>query len=167
MDLYQNQRVGVFVDVQNMYHSAKHLYTKNVNFGKILEVAVGERQLIRAFAYVVKADAPKEQGFFDALEKSGYEMRTKDIQVFAGGMKKGDWDVGMAVDAVKTADRLDTIVLVTGDGDFQPLVTYLKENKGCRVEVMAFAKSSSSRLIEVADQFTDLGESPSLFLLGK
>jgi uncharacterized LabA/DUF88 family protein len=163
---YQHQRVGVFVDVQNMYHTAKHIYNANVNFGKILEKAVGQRQLIRAFAYVVKADAPKEQSFFDALEKAGYEIRVKDIQVFAGGMKKGDWDVGMAVDAIKTADRLDTVVLVTGDGDFAPLVTYLKENKGCRVEVFAFSKSASAKLIEVADNFTDLGENKNLYLLG-
>ncbi len=167
MELYQNQRIGVFVDVQNMYHTAKHLYSKNVNFGKILETAIGGRQLIRAFAYVVKADAPKEKGFFDALEKAGYEICVKDIQIFAGGMKKGDWDVGMAVDAIKTAERLDTIILVTGDGDFQPLVTYLRENKGCRVEVLAFAQSASSRLIEVADQFIDLGEDPAKYLIAK
>jgi uncharacterized LabA/DUF88 family protein len=163
--VYQYQRVGVFVDVQNMYHTAKHLYGGNVNFNKILENAVGNRQLIRAFAYVVKADAPKEQGFFDALVKGGYEVCVKDIQVFAGGMKKGDWDVGMAVDAIKIASRLDVVVLVTGDGDFVPLVTYLKENKGCRVEAMAFSRSASARLIESVDHFVDLGETPSQYLL--
>lgn len=168
MDIkYQHQRIGVFVDVQNMYHSAKHLYSKNVNFGKILETAIGNRQLIRAFAYVVKADSPKEESFFEALGKAGYEVCIKDIQVFAGGMKKGDWDVGLCVDAIKTATRLDTVVLVTGDGDFQPLVWYLRENKGCRVEVMAFERSASSRLIEIADHFIDLGSDPEKYLLNK
>lgn len=162
---HEHQRVGVFVDVQNMYHTAKHLYNSNVNFGKILETAIGSRQLIRAFVYVVKADAPKEQSFFDALEKVGYEIRVKDIQIFAGGMKKGDWDVGMAIDAIKTADKLDTVVIVTGDGDFIPLVTYLKENKGCRVEAMAFGRSASAKLIESVDHFVDLGDKLDLYLM--
>ncbi len=155
---YTNQRVGVFIDVQNMYYSARAMYDSHVSFGKILEKAIGKRQLIRAFAYVVRSDAPKEQTFFDALEKFGLEIRSKDIQIFPGGEKKGDWDVGLAVDAIKTADRLDVVVLVSGDGDFQPLVTYLKENKGCRVEGIAFGRSTSAKLIESLDQFFDLDQ---------
>jgi len=111
------QRVGVLVDVANMYYSAKNIHGSRVNFGKILEDAVGERQLVRALAYVIKADSPDEQKFFDALDKQGFELKMKDLQVFAGGAKKGDWDVGITVDAIKLADRLDTIVLVAGDGD--------------------------------------------------
>jgi uncharacterized LabA/DUF88 family protein len=153
---YSNQRVGVFIDVQNMYYSARAMYDSHVNFGKILEQAISKRQLIRAIAYVIKSDAPKEQTFFDALEKVGLEIRSKDIQIFPGGEKKGDWDVGVAVDAIKIADRIDVVVLVTGDGDFTPLVTYLKENKGCRVEGIAFGRSTSSRLIESLDHFYDL-----------
>src|SRR3972149_2438384 len=134
------QRVGVFIDIQNLYYSAKNLYSAKVNFGKILETAVAGRQLIRAFAYVIRADIPEEQPFFDALTKSGFEVKMKDIQIFPGGVKKGDWDVGVAVDAIKLADRLDAIVLVAGDGDYTPLVTYLQENKGCLVEVVAFGR---------------------------
>lgn len=162
---YSNQRVGVFIDVQNMYYSARAMYDSYVNFGKILETAIGKRQLIRAFAYVIKSEAPKEQAFFDALSKAGLEIRSKDIQVFAGGAKKGDWDVGIAVDAIKTADRLDVVVLVTGDGDFTPLVTYLRENKGCRVEGISFGRSTSGKLIESLDQFYDLDSNPKTYLL--
>lgn len=161
---YPNQRVGVFVDVQNLYYSAKAMYDSNVNFGRILEAAVNGRQLIRAMAYVIKSEAPKEQGFFDALEKAGLEIRSKDIQIFADGQKKGDWDVGIAVDAIKVADRLDVVILATGDGDFNPLVTYLKENRGCRVEGIAFARSTSAKLTEVLDSFTDIDERPNHFL---
>lgn len=153
---YNNQRVGVFVDVQNMYYSARAMYEMNVNFAKILETAADGRQLIRAIAYVIKSEAPKERTFFEALEKAGFEVRSKDIQVFANGQKKGDWDVGIAVDAIKIADRLDVIVLVTGDGDFVPLVTYLRENRGCRVEGVAFGRSSSTKLIESLDRFVDI-----------
>lgn len=153
---YGNQRVGVFIDVSNLYHSARAIYNANVNFSRILDAAVNGRQLIRALAYVVKSEAAKEQGFFDALTKTGLDVVSKDIQVFGDGTKKGDWDVGISVDAIKIADRLDVVVLVTGDGDFVPLVRYLKENKGCRVEGISFGKSTSARLIEELDSFTDI-----------
>ncbi len=150
------QRVGVFVDVQNMYYSAKHLYHAKVNFAKILENAVKDRQLIRAIAYVIKADIKEEANFFEALEKIGYELKTKDLQIFVDGSKKGDWDVGIAMDTMRLSSKLDVVVLVSGDGDFRDLVEHLK-SFGCRVEVMAFKKTASSKLISVADSFTDLG----------
>ncbi len=160
---HKDQRVAVFVDVANMYYSAKHLYGSRVNFGKILEEAVADRRLVRAIAYVIKAEAPEEQSFFDALDKQGYEVKSKDLQVFAGGAKKGDWDVGISVDAVKLSERLDTVVLVTGDGDYVPVVEYLK-SQGRQVEVMAFGKSTSTKLREAADDFTDLDADPKKYL---
>jgi uncharacterized protein (TIGR00288 family) len=162
---HKDQRIAVLVDVQNMYHSAKNLYGARVNFKEILKNAVGPRKLIRATAYVVRTETEEERQFFEALSKSGFEVKMKDLQVFPGGMKKGDWDVGMAVDAIKFADLMDSIVLVTGDGDFIPLVEYLKINKGIQTEVMAFGKSASGKLKEIADGFTDLGESPEKYLL--
>ncbi|MEX1123927.1 MAG: NYN domain-containing protein [Patescibacteria group bacterium] len=159
-----SQRVGVFVDVQNLYYSARAMHDSNVNFGKLLQTAVGDRQLIRAIAYVIKSEAPKEQGFFDALAKAGLEVKSKDIQIFGDGQKKGDWDVGIAVDAIKIADRLDVVVLATGDGDFVPLVTYLRENRGCLVEGISFERSTSAKLIEVLDNFTDIAANPKQYL---
>jgi len=164
---HKNQRIGVFVDVQNMYYSAKNLYGKKVNFQEILKNAIAERKLIRSIAYVIKAQTKEEQSFFDALTKQGFEVKMKDLQVFPGGMKKGDWDVGIAMDTVKSADKLDVIVLVTGDGDFLPLVTYLQENKGCLVEVMAFGETASGKLLEIADDFIDLSKSKAKYLLKK
>jgi len=122
---HESQRVAVFVDVANMYYSAKNLYDgAKVNFGQVLARAVSGRQLVRAMAYVIRAEVGEEQAFYEALEKQGYEVRAKDLQVFPGGAKKGDWDVGMSIDAIRAADKLDTIVLVTGDGDFVSLVDY-------------------------------------------
>jgi len=162
---HKDQRVGVFVDVQNMYYSAKNLYKAKVNFGNILKTAVDNRELIRAIAYVIKAFAPEEKSFFDALGNQGFELRMKDLQVFYGGHKKGDWDVGLAVDAIRLSDRLDAVVLVTGDGDYAPLVEYLKYNRGCQVEVIAFGESCSSLLKELADEFTDLSQNKQRFLI--
>lgn len=155
---HKEQRIGVLIDVQNLYHSAKHLHSARVNFKEVLKSALAGRKLIRTIAYVVRTETEEEKAFFDALERMGIEIRVKDLQIFPGGAKKGDWDVGIAVDAVRLADLLDAIVLVTGDGDFVPLVEYLKFNRGLQVEAMAFKKSSSSRLQEVVDDFTDLGE---------
>lgn len=165
MQKHLEQRVGVFVDVSNMYHSAKNLYSAKVNFGKILEEAVSGRKLIRAIAYVIKAASQEEQNFFEALDKQGFEVKMKDLQVFWGGQKKGDWDVGITIDAVLLANKMDTVILVTGDGDYLPLVNYLKTNKGCFVEVMAFGESCSSKLKETADEFTDLSANKKKYLL--
>lgn len=164
---YLNQRIGVFVDVANMYHSAKNLYQANVNFAKILEEALLGRQLIRAIAYVIRSKSREEQTFFEALGRQGFEVKMKDLQIFPGGMKKADWDVGITIDAIKLADKLDVIVLVSGDGDYLSLVNYLKENKGCRVEVMAFGETASTKLIEVADSFVDLSKNKRKFLIKK
>ncbi len=158
--------MAVLIDVQNMYHSAKNLYRSKVNFSEILKTAVGGRKLVRAFAYVVKTKTGEEKPFFEALIKLGIETRVRDLQEFYGGMKKADWDVGITIDAVKTAAGVDTIVLVSGDGDFIQLVEYLK-NQGKRVEVMAFGKSTSSKLREIADEFIDLGGTPQKYLLKK
>lgn len=159
------QRVGVFIDAQNLYHSAKHLYKARVNFGAILDEAVGGRTLVRAIAYVISTESGEEKNFFDALTKMGIETKTKDLQIFADGAKKADWDVGLAIDAVKLAPKLDTVVLVTGDGDFIPLIQYLDMHEGCQVEVISFGKSSSGKLKEAAHAFTDLSEDPHKFTI--
>lgn len=161
---HAEQRVGILVDVSNMYHSAKNLYNRKANFKEILAKAVADRKLIRATAYAIRTENKEEAPFIDALGQQGFEVKLKDLQIFAGGAKKGDWDVGIAIDAIKLADKLDVIVLVSGDGDYLPLVSYLQNNKGCLVEIMAFRKTCSSKLIEEADDFTDLGSSKKFLL---
>ncbi|MBI4132174.1 MAG: NYN domain-containing protein [Candidatus Sungbacteria bacterium] len=161
---HDDQRVAVFIDVQNMYHSARNLYSARVSFREVVRAAVAGRHLIRSFAYVVRTKTGEEKPFFEALEKEGIEMRVKDLQEFYGGAKKADWDVGMAIDAVRTADIVDVIVIVSGDGDFLPLLDYLK-GRGRRVEVIAFGRSASQRMKEAADDFLDLEEEPKRFLI--
>lgn len=163
---HKGQRVGIFIDTQNLYHSGKNLYKSKVNFGQIVKEALAGRTLIRAIAYVITTESGEEKGFFDALSKVGIETKTKNLQIFSSGAKKADWDVGLAVDAIKLAPKLDTVILVTGDGDFVPLVEYLQENQGCQVEVVSFGKSSSSKLIEATDDFLDLDINPRKYLMG-
>jgi uncharacterized LabA/DUF88 family protein len=162
---HKEQRVGIFIDAQNLYHSGKNLYHSKVNFGQIMKDALDGRRLVRAMAYVISTESGEESAFFEALTKMGIETKTKDLQIFSSGAKKADWDVGLAIDAVKLAPKLDAVILVTGDGDFVPLVEYLQMNEGCQVEVASFGKSTSAKLIEAADHFMDLDENSSKYLL--
>jgi uncharacterized LabA/DUF88 family protein len=185
MIAHKEQRVGIFIDIQNLYHSAKNLYNARVNYKELIRSLLAGRKLIRAIAYVVKSEGivdtspatngtgPRERAedrrerglstesaFFEALKQAGLELRTKDLQIYPGGMKKADWDVGMAVDSIRTAPGLDTIILVTGDGDFIPLVDYLRWGLGREVEVAAFSRTANGKLKEVADRFVAIEEVP-------
>ncbi len=161
---HSEQRVGIFIDTQNLYHSAKTKHRANVNYVELIEAAVSERSLIRAFAYVIKSSETTEEKFFDALEDIGIEIRIKDLQIFHTGVKKADWDVGIAVDMIRMSDKLDTIVLASGDGDFLEVIRYC-QSKGVRVEVMAFEKTTNAAIIDEADYFVDLGGSNGKYLL--
>jgi len=160
------QRVAVLIDVQNLYYSARNLYQARVNFREVLKAAVGKRNLIRAFAYVVRTKTGEEKPFFDALVKLGIETRIRDLQEYYDGLKKADWDVGITVDAIRISPSVDTIVLASGDGDFMQLVEYL-ENQGKRVEIVAFGRSASSKIKETCDEFVDMEKDPDRFLLKK
>lgn len=160
---HKDQRVAVLIDTQNLYHSAKNLYNAKVNFKNVLDVAVAGRHLIRAIAYVITTEAGDESDFFNALTKIGIETKTKDLQIFYGGNKKGDWDVGLAIDAIRLAPKVDTIILATGDGDFEPLVEYLKTT--AQVEVISFGRSTSSKLRDVCEDFIDMCDTPEKFII--
>lgn len=163
---HPDQRVAIFIDTQNMYYSARNLFNARVNFKNIVEDAVGDRRLVRAIAYVVRTKTGEERPFFDALGKAGIETKEKDLQTFIGGAKKADWDTGICIDAIKLADKVDAIVLISGDGDFHPLLEYLKVTKGCLVEVMSFKETMSSKLLEIADGYTNLSENARRYLMG-
>ncbi len=162
---HSDQRVGVFIDTQNMYYSARHLHKRKVNFKNIVEDAVSGRKLIRAMAYVVATKGAEERPFFDALEKSGIELREKDLIEYSSGHKKADWDVGLAVDVIRMLDMLDVVVIASGDGDFMPLVAYC-QSRGRIVELMSFGETTSSNLYDMVDDHINLSENKRRFLIG-
>lgn len=162
--IHPDQRVAVLADSQNLYHSSHSLYSQNVDYRELLDSAVAGRRLIRAIAYVIRADSPEEETFFDALEDIGFEAKIKDIKRFEDGTIKADWDVGMSLDAVTLASHVDAAVLCTGDGDFSRLCWHLRQ-AGVRVEVMAFGESTADELVDAADSFTDMSDDPNRFLL--
>jgi len=163
-EIHEGQRVAVLADSQNLYHSAQSVYSRNVDYSKMLEKAVMGRDLTRAIAYVIRADSPDEESFFEALRDIGFETKIKEIKTFGDGSKKADWDVGISLDAVTLADHVDTAILCTGDGDFSRLCSHLR-HEGVRVEVVAFEESAATELKEAADSFIDMSEREETFLL--
>lgn len=163
-EIHPGQRIAVLADSQNLYHSAQSMYSRNIDYAALLEEAVEGRELTRAIAYVIRAEAPEEESFFEALEDIGFETRIKDIRTFPDGSKKADWDVGMSLDAVTLANHVDTIALFTGDGDFVRLCRHL-QHMGVRVEVYCFESSTAEELVEAADEFTDMSADTDRFLL--
>lgn len=151
------QRVGVFVDIQNMFYSAKYQYNAKLNFAKLLERAVGGRQLIRAICYVIQTPEIDQTNFLDMLQKNGFEIKSKDLRVRPDKSSKGDWDMGIAIDAISMVDKLDVVVLVSGDGDFVDLVHLLK-SRGVIVEIISFPKSTNEDLIKAGNIFTPVDE---------
>lgn len=162
----KHQRVGVFIDVQNMYYSARNLFDRKVNFGNVVKKLTGDRQLIRAIAYVVSTKTGENQPFFDALVNLGIETKEKELMEYLGGAKKADWDVGITVDAIKMSDNLDVVVIISGDGDYIPLVEYL-QHKGKIVEVGSFRETTSTRLVEAVgkNHYINLSENKRSFLI--
>ncbi len=158
--IYRNpqQRVAVLVDVQNLYYSAKNLYGAHVSYKTLLSETVKNRILTRAIAYVIRTPQRIEETFFEAINTSGFEVKEKDLQVFSDGAQKGDWDLGIAMDAIRLGHKVDSIILCSGDGDYVPVVNYLQQALGCLVEVAAFKKTSNKQLTEICDDFIDLDE---------
>jgi uncharacterized LabA/DUF88 family protein len=163
-NIHSNQRVGVLADAQNLYHTAQSVYSRNIDYSALLDKAVQNRELVRAIAYVIRANSPEEESFFEALRDIGFEAKIKDIKTFGDGSKKADWDVGLSLDAVTLASHVDTMVLCTGDGDFSRLCSHLR-HEGVRVEVMSFEESTAEELLEATDTFIDLSEREETFLL--
>ncbi|MFA0822435.1 MAG: NYN domain-containing protein [Methanomethylovorans sp.] len=155
--IFKSQRLAVFADVQNMFYSARNYYEKKLDFGKLLSAVVRERQLIRAVAYVVETKEIDQSGFKSVIEHIGWEVKTKQLKSRPDGSTKGDWDMGIAIDAISISTKVDTVVLVTGDGDFTALVNHLKA-AGVRVEVHAFPKNTAVELIDAATAYYPIDE---------
>ncbi len=150
-------RVGVFVDVQNMFYAAKDRFERRVDYIKLLDLIVGPRHLMSAFAYIVQIPEIKQSNFISLLEHNGYTIRSKDLRLRGDGSAKGDWDVGIAVDVVSMLGSLDVVILASGDGDFCPLAELIKQQHK-RIEVVAFEHNTSMDLQAMADQFFPIGE---------
>ena len=172
---YSTEKVAVFVDGANLYHSIKSYYKGILDYGVLLAAAVGERKLLRATFYIVEKQEVDEnsgaRSFVYNLNKFGYKVRSKPLVVHeslsADGERvvshKGDWDMGIVVDMMRLAEHADVYVLVSGDGDYVEAIEYLQSEKGLRIEVVSAGQCTSQALLDVCDVHTDLGDIPDLF----
>jgi uncharacterized LabA/DUF88 family protein len=152
----EDARVGVFVDVQNVFYAARQ-FNARVDFEKLLEATVGKRRLIKAIAYVVQSPDVDQTSFVSMLQQKSYEVKRKDLRLRSDGSAKGDWDMGMAIDMIGLADKLDVVVVVSGDGDFVSLVHLLK-TMGPKVEVFSFIHNTARDLVQAADSYYSIDE---------
>jgi uncharacterized LabA/DUF88 family protein len=155
--IFKKERIALFVDSQNLYYSARMGYAAKVNYEKLLKLITEDRKLIKAFAYIVQPPDGDVKPFATSLERIGYLVKTKDVRTRSDGSAKANWDMGIALDILGMLDRVDTIVLASGDGDFAALVEFIKA-KSKRVEIFAFPDNTAYDLKEKADKFVPLGE---------
>lgn len=153
----RRQTVAVFVDVQNMYHSAKKTFGRNLSYSKMLRSCVRSRRLVRSLAYVIDREGVDQVSFFDHLRYCGFEVRKREVIERMDGSRKAEWELGMAMDMLTIADKVDTIIIVSGNGVFADLVPALRA-KGVKVEACAFRESMSDLLQRAVDQYHFLGE---------
>jgi len=150
-----SKNVAVFVDVANLYYSARG-QDVDVDYVALLKAATKGRDLIRAYAYSgLDPENENQRKFIDFLNKNGYKVLTKDIRKFGDGRVKANLDIELVVDLFRLADRMDIAVIISGDGDFAPAIRALQD-KGVRCEVISFRPNTSSDLIAVADEFIDI-----------
>lgn len=151
-------RLAIFVDVPNILYGAESSGVR-LNWGKVAEFLSHGRTLVRAIAYAPISDDPnartETERFVTPFLDHDYRVATKPLKRFSGGSVKANFDVELAIDVLTMSDRVDVIVLVSGDGDFRRLVEIVGA-RGVRVEVMAFGRSTSRDLIEVADRYIDI-----------
>ncbi len=155
--IFKKERIALFVDSQNLYYSARMGYAAKVNYEKLLRLITESRKLVKAYAYIVQPPDGDVKPFATSLERIGYIVKIKDVRTRSNGSAKANWDMGIALDILGILDRVDTIVLASGDGDFVPLVDFIKV-KNRRVEIFAFAENTAYDLKEKADKFVPLGE---------
>ena len=153
------KKVAIFVDVQNVYYTARQTFSKNFDYNKFWSQATDGREVVQAVAYAIERGDQKQYQFQNILRAIGFEVKLKPFIQRSDGSAKGDWDVGITIDAMEYADKADVIILVSGDGDFDLLVNKIREERGKRVEVYGVAQLTAKSLINAASEFIPIDKS--------
>lgn len=152
------ERLGIYYDSRNIYYTVRNTFQGGrVDIGEMLTRIVQGRKLVRAMAYVVQADFDNKESYFDVLAHRGFQVKRRNLKVRQDGSMKGDWDMGIALDLIHQSRDLDTIALVSGDGDFRELVVFL-QSRGVRVEVYGVDACTALDLKQVADLFIPIDQ---------
>ncbi|MFA0484453.1 NYN domain-containing protein [Vibrio sp. 10N.222.55.B11] len=150
------ENIAILVDVQNVYYTTRDKYRSNFDYNQFWYVATEGRNVIAANAYAISSQDPKQRQFHHILRGVGFNVKLKPFIQRRDGSAKGDWDVGIALDAIELAETVDTIVLVSGDGDFKILVERIKERFGKPVEVYGVPGLTAQNLIDSASKFVPI-----------
>lgn len=145
--------VAVFVDIQNVYYTVREAYGKNFDYNKFWARVTANREVIKAVCYAIDRGDQKQREFQNILRAIGFDVKLKPFIQRSDGSAKGDWDVGIALDAMEYAEQADVIVLVSGDGDFDLLVQKIRAKHGRKVEVYGVPQLTAASLINAASEF--------------
>ena len=150
------EKVVLFVDVQNVYYTTKQAFGRNFDYNKFWQQATSNRQVVKAIAYAINRGDAKQKEFQNILRAIGFEVKLKPFIQRSDGTAKGDWDVGITIDALEYSKDADVVILVSGDGDFDLLVNKLKVDKDTRVEVYGVESLTALSLVNAASEFVPI-----------
>lgn len=150
------EKIAILVDVQNVYYTCRERYGRNFNYNQFWRQVTQGRHVFKANAYAIASKEPQQRQFHHILRGVGFEVMLKPFIQRSDGSAKGDWDVGIALDAYELAQQVDTVVLVSGDGDFEPLVERIQQRFQVKVEVYGVPRLTAQSLIDVASQFVPI-----------
>ncbi|MGB7305197.1 MAG: NYN domain-containing protein [Burkholderiaceae bacterium] len=153
------ETVSILVDVQNVYYTTKSAYGRNFDYRKFFVIASQGRTVVNAVAYAIDRGDEKQRNFQNILKTIGFEVKLKPFIQRSDGSAKGDWDVGIALDAMDFAEQSDRIVLVSGDGDFDLLANRIRTNHNSVVEVYGVEKLTAASLVRAASFFIPIEHS--------
>ena len=151
-------KIAIFVDVQNIYYTTRQAYGRQFNYKKLMERISATGEIVSATAYAIDRNDDKQRKFQNALKKMGFTVKLKPYIQRSDGSAKGDWDVGIAIDVLDAAKDVDTIILLSGDGDFDLLLQKIKKDHAIKTEVYGVEALTANSLIESADIYHRIDE---------
>ena len=151
-------KVAIFVDIQNIYYTTKQAFGRQFNYRHFWQLVNHNAEVVKANAYAIARDDDQQHKFQTALKHIGFNVKRKPFIQRADGSAKGDWDVGIAIDVLETAPDVDKVILLSGDGDFDLLLSKVKEKYQCQTHVFGVAQLTATSLINAADSYTRIDE---------
>ncbi|WP_299078153.1 NYN domain-containing protein [uncultured Paraglaciecola sp.] len=147
------QKIALFVDVQNIYYTTRQSYARQFNYRRFWQRIQHQGDIVMANAYAIDKGDQQQQKFQSALKHIGFEVKLKPYIQRSDGSAKGDWDVGIAIDVLEAAENADTIILLSGDGDFDLLLQKVSAKYGCKTQVYGVPQLTATSLVNAADEF--------------
>ena len=152
------EKVAIFVDVQNIYYTTRQSYSRHFNYSAFWSQATANKTVVGAFAYAIDKGDSQQLGFQQILRQIGFEVKLKPYIQRSDGSAKGDWDVGITLDAIEYAEQADVIILLSGDGDFDVLLNKARDKYSVESEVYGVQALTAPSLIKAASRFIAIDE---------